>query len=104
MKYHDITPDELSELDTKLRYFDAGYTVPTAIERRDARIALCGYADEHESEMPETWEWLYWKTGGGYGNQGEERGRENAEREVVWFSPHCLKPATAPEQMPLVDL
>ena len=53
------------------------------------RIALCGYDGEHE--MP-GWEALAWKASGGYGSQGEGRGRDNAEREVVWFSPHCLKP------------
>lgn len=24
--------------------------------------------------------------------QGNGRGRENKEREVIWFSPHCLNP------------
>jgi hypothetical protein len=51
------------------------------------RIALCGYADEHE--MP-GWTELAWKARGGYGSQGEGRGRENADRERIWFSPHCL--------------
>ena len=32
---------------------------------------------------------------GGYGSQGNLRGRENSQREVVWFSPHCLKPDRA---------
>lgn len=54
------------------------------------RIALCGYEGEHE--MPDTWEALPWKAQGGYGSQGEGRGRENANREVVWFSPHCIRP------------
>jgi hypothetical protein len=54
------------------------------------RIALCGYAGEHE--MPNTWEEVAWKARGGYGSQGEGRGRENSGRERVWFSPHCLKP------------
>ena len=53
------------------------------------RIALCGYDGEHP--MPEGWTEYRWKTQGGYGNQGDVRGRKNAEREVVWFSPHCLK-------------
>jgi hypothetical protein len=58
------------------------------------RIALCGYEGEHE--MPEGWETLRWKAKGGYGSQSEDgRGRENAERECVWFSPHGLKPERA---------
>lgn len=52
------------------------------------RIALCGYEGEHE--MPESWPVYRWKTAGGYGSQGDGRGRDNADRECVWFSPHCL--------------
>ena len=56
------------------------------------RIALCGYDGEHD--VP-GWEPLRWKAKGGYANVGTPgRGRENAERETVWFSPHCL-PGTA---------
>ena len=55
------------------------------------RIALCGYEGEHA--MPATWECVPWKSRGGYGSQGDGRGRENADRERIWFSPHCL-PAT----------
>lgn len=52
------------------------------------RIALCGYDDGRA--MPEGWAAHRWKARGGYGSQGDGRGRENAAREVVWFSPHCL--------------
>ncbi len=52
------------------------------------RIALCGYDTEHA--MPDTWTAYAWKTGGGYGRLGEGRGRANAAREVIWFSPYCL--------------
>lgn len=51
------------------------------------RIALCGYEGEHE--MPPEWECYAWKNRGGYGSQGG-RGAENAHRERIWFSPHCL--------------
>lgn len=51
------------------------------------RIALCGYDGEHE--MP-GWTAVPWKAQGGYGSQGAGRGRDNAVREVVWFSPGCL--------------
>jgi DNA adenine methylase len=54
----------------------------------ELRIALCGYDGEHE--MPESWDCVEWKAVGGYGCQGEGRGRDNARRERVWFSPHCL--------------
>lgn len=63
------------------------------------RIALCGYVDEgHEELAAHGWQPHYWKTGGGYGNQGNGRGRANAGREVIYFSPHCLNPV---ESLPL---
>lgn len=52
------------------------------------RIALCGYDTEHL--MPDTWTVVRWHAHGGYGNQGQGRGRTNAVRETLWFSPHCL--------------
>ncbi|SEU36903.1 DNA adenine methylase [Stigmatella erecta] len=51
------------------------------------RIALCGYEGEHD--MPPTWRCVAWKAAGGY---SAARGNgANAERERVWFSPHCLR-------------
>lgn len=56
------------------------------------RIALCGYEGEHE--MPTTWRCVAWKAPGGY---AAARGNhENARRERIWFSPHCLAPAEDP--------
>ncbi|HET8777945.1 MAG TPA: DNA adenine methylase [Candidatus Limnocylindria bacterium] len=53
------------------------------------RIALCGY--EHpDATMPENWSCVAWKASGGYGRS--ERGRANALRERIWFSPHCIVP------------
>jgi site-specific DNA-adenine methylase len=56
----------------------------------ELRIALCGYENEHR--MPDSWECIAWKTAGGYGSQGNNRARQNSERERIWFSPHCLNP------------
>ena len=53
------------------------------------RLAICGYEGEHD--MPSSWECVAWKAGGGYGNQSDGRGRVNAGRERIWFSPHCLR-------------
>jgi hypothetical protein len=54
------------------------------------RIVLAGYADEHV--MPLGWRTVLWKTGGGFGNQNSNgAGNKNAERECLWFSPHCIK-------------
>lgn len=56
------------------------------------RIALCGYEGEtHHALEDAGWSVITWKAQGGYGSQGEEsRGRENAERERIWFSPACV--------------
>jgi DNA adenine methylase len=59
-------------------------------EDAQARIALCTYSEE---PMPEGWRAHRWKAAGGYGSQGSGRGRANARREVVWFSPGCLGPS-----------
>lgn len=55
------------------------------------RIALCGYEGEHQ--MPDSWAVWEWKAAGGYSGQSDKQGRENAHRERIWFSPHCLVPS-----------
>lgn len=72
----------------------AGEVRAWAIENGDnplLRIALCGYEEEHGSQMPESWECFHWKATGGYGSQAAD-GNDNAARERIWFSPHCLRP------------
>lgn len=55
------------------------------------RIALCGYSGEgHEVLESNGWHCEPWKTAGGFGSQSDGRGRENAGRERIWFSPACL--------------
>jgi DNA adenine methylase len=53
------------------------------------RIVLCGYDGDHG--IPDTWQTYAWKTGGGMSALGSGRGKENANKEVIYFSPHCLK-------------
>jgi hypothetical protein len=65
------------------------------------RIALCGYADEHA--MPDSWECYRWKTSGGYGSQGNGAGRDNANRECIWFNPACISQCKAKQSL-LFDL
>jgi DNA adenine methylase len=57
------------------------------------RVCLAGYEGEHA--MPDNWECVVWKAAGGYGSQGDGKGRENAGRERLWFSPACIQPAKA---------
>lgn len=58
------------------------------------RIALCGYEGEHD--LP-GWSVVPWKARGGYGSLGTGRGRDNAAKERIWFSPHCLTAETQGE-------
>ncbi len=57
---------------------------------RRIRIALCGYEGEgHEELLAKGWRVHQWKARGGYASQGDTDG-ENARRERIWFSPHCV--------------
>jgi len=67
-----------------------------AVENGDnplLRIAICGYhSDQTDALFGATWTRYRWQARGGYSNQrAAGRGRENAKRECVWFSPHCLE-------------
>lgn len=59
--------------------------------RPDMLICLAGYQGEHD--MPPDWSVFSWKAKGGFGNQSDKRGRENAAKETLWFSPACAKAA-----------
>ena len=59
-------------------------------DRPNLRIVLAGYAGEHDSLTEIGWQAVQWKARGGYGSQGDGRGRENSARERLWLSPHCM--------------
>ena len=52
------------------------------------RIALCGYQGEHDALEALGWQCVPWKAAGGY---ARGKRKENAHRERIWFSPHCLQ-------------
>ncbi len=54
------------------------------------RIVLAGYDGEHNTLEAQGWRAVAWKARGGYGSQGEGRGRANSARERLWLSPHCM--------------
>ncbi len=60
------------------------------------RIAVCGYMSPAcDAMFPPTWERLPWEARGGYANQSKDgRGRTNAKREMIWFSPNCIDSKT----------
>jgi DNA adenine methylase len=55
------------------------------------RIAMCGYS-ENDALAGAGWSKYEWDTGGGFSNVAGQK-NENASREVIWFSPHCLSAA-----------
>jgi hypothetical protein len=55
------------------------------------RICLAGYEGEgHEALDSAGWECIAWAAAGGYGNR-TDKGKANAKRERLWFSPFCVK-------------
>lgn len=58
-------------------------------ERKNFRIAVCGY--EGHYNFPAGWTMERWKSKGGYGNQANGQARQNSFREAIWFSPHCVR-------------
>ena len=70
---------------------DARVWAIEAGKRPDMLICLAGYDGEHA--MPGDWQAFRWKACGGFGSQGDGRGRENAARETLWFSPACASAA-----------
>ena len=61
------------------------------------RIAVCGLDGEHD--LP-GWLCVPWKANGGYGSQRRDGSNDNAKRERIWFSPHCLRPHKGQMLMP----
>ena len=61
-------------------------------QRKDMRVALCGYEGEHD--MPDSWAVYEWNAGEGFGAQADERSG-NGKRERIWFSPACLEGASS---------
>jgi site-specific DNA-adenine methylase len=63
-----------------------------AIDNQDndrMRIIVCGYSDDYE--FPDTWKKYSWSANGGLANLGNNRGKMNAKKETIYFSPSCLK-------------
>lgn len=56
------------------------------------RIVLAGYRDEHDSELPSTWQRMAWKANKSYGSSTSAGSANDANRhkEMLWFSPACL--------------
>jgi DNA adenine methylase len=80
---------------------DARAWAVEAGKRRDMRVVLAGYEGEHD--MPSDWRVIAWKARGGYGSQRKDGTvNENARRERLYLSPHCVE--QPPRQPSLFDL
>lgn len=67
-------------------------------DNKNYRIIIAGYDGEHDELLNYGWTVETWKANGGYGNQGNGQGKENAKRERLWLSPYCLKEGDLFEQ------
>lgn len=59
-------------------------------KRNSYRIVIAGYDDEYSNLIEAGWKTERWTARGGYGNQGNKKGKENKHREMLFISPHCL--------------
>jgi site-specific DNA-adenine methylase len=96
MTYHQ---GETQEGQPHIWYQAAAWAISHGDDPR-LRICIAGYWSEAtDSLFPASWERVRWEARGGYANQKKDgRGRENAKRECLWFSPTCLKPGDEARQ------
>ena len=59
--------------------------------KKDFKIVLCGYADQHDQLLQYGWKTVSWQTSGGYGNQGDGNGKINAKLEKMWYNQNCIQ-------------
>ena len=90
--YGESRDDDIYSCDSTTIYRDVRDWCLEHGKNHELRIALCGYSGETKN-LP-GWSCYAWKANGGYANKGhgKTRGKANAHRERIWFSPHCLKP------------
>jgi len=63
-----------------------------ALSQKDKNyvIAYSTYSTEEEDKIMRKAKWIpfKWKADGGYGLQSSKQGRENRNKEIIWFSPN----------------
>jgi site-specific DNA-adenine methylase len=77
---HEMRDNRLYSVEQDVSHEVREWAIENGVNRK-LRIALCGLEAEHK--MPKGWNMAYWKAPRGYGRK--------MRREVVWFSPYCLK-------------
>ena len=58
-------------------------------EQDKLRIIVCGY--DGSFKFPDSWQEYAWQANGGMANLGDAIGKENSNKERIYFSPNCLK-------------
>lgn len=61
-------------------------------DKKNLRIAFCGYSNEYT--FPDSWTALNWSGQCAWASWGNNKGKANAKKETIWFSPHCIKQKT----------
>ena len=61
-------------------------------DRKNYRIVLAGYYEEHDSLLNHGWTVRKWTAQGGYSNTStkNKNSNQNRHREALFFSPHCV--------------
>lgn len=91
-------PYGVEDRDTSLYHHDSTDIAKEVLEwvkergkKSDYRIVIAGYEEHQELVDDFGWTKHLWKTSGGYSNLGDAQGKKNRHREVLYFSPHCIK-------------
>ena len=100
-----LDPPYLGDVRTKDLYAVEDHTIANEVrewclangDNPRYRIVLAGYAAEHDEQMPESWRRYRYSANKAYGTTaavGKKQGNDaNRHNEVLWFSPHCLRPS-----------
>ena len=79
--------DKVYQEDNDVFYDTLNWAVENG-NNSNMRIVLCGYDGDYS--IPNDWKTYAWKANGGLANLGNDRGKDNAAKERIYFSPHCL--------------
>lgn len=90
-------PYGVEDRDTDVYHYDSSFVAHDiadwCLERGghpDYRIVICGY-EEHERLLKACWTKETWEANGGYANQRADQSENNSKREVIYYSPHCIR-------------
>jgi len=69
------------------------YCIKTSKKHPDWKIVLSGYFEEHQELLDCGFDFMTWKTNGGYGNTSRKKelsqGQKNRKRETLFYTKNC---------------